>query len=124
MNLSMSCYALLSVLLLASLAFEVSSTNVKNGMGNTNTMPEDKKDVERKLTGEDDKLTYSRNYIAVTQAVDFVRLFPNGGDEVTFFDDFDENMKSNPLFQIQGSSTTQKGMYIIESYFLYFHHVV
>jgi len=109
MNLFMSCYALLSVLLIASLAFEVSSTNVKNGMGNTNTMPEDKKDVKRKLTGEDDKHPYSQNYVVVTKAVDFVRLFPNGGNLVTYLNDFIANKKSNPLFPIQGSSTTQKG---------------
>jgi len=117
MNLSMSRYALLSVLLLVvSLAFVVSSINVKNEMGNTNTMPEDKKDVERNLKGEEDKLTYSRNYIAVTQAVDFTRLFPNGGNFLTLLDDFlkkakasPNSFKSNPLFQIQGSSTTQKG---------------
>jgi len=121
MNLSMSRYTLLLVLLLvASLAYEVSSSNVKNEMGNTNTMPEDKKDVNRKLTGEDDKLPYSQIYIAVTQAVDFVRLFPNGGNIGTFLDDFQTKAKAavdagrptfkgNPEFQIQGSSTTQKG---------------
>jgi len=117
MNLSMSRYTLLSVLLLvASLAYEVSSSNVKNEMGNTNTMPEDKKDVNRKLTGEDDKLPYSQIYIAVTQAVDLTRLFPNGGNFLTLLDDFlkkakasPNSFKSNPLFQIQGSSTTQKG---------------
>jgi len=109
MNLSMSRYALLSVLLVVSLAFGVSSINVKYGMGNTNTMPEDEKDVKRKLTGEDDKLPYSTIYIAVTQAVDFTRLFPNGGNIVSFLDDFIANVKSNPLFPIQGSSTTQKG---------------
>jgi len=103
------------VLLVASLAFEVSSTNVKNGMGNINTMPEDDKDVERKLTGEDNKLPYSRNYVVVTKAVDFIRLFPNGGNIVTYLNDFitkaraSTNFKSNPLFPIQGSSTTQKG---------------
>merc|ERR1719491_1288820 len=101
MNLSMSRYVLLLVLLIASLAFEVSSTNVKNGMGNTNTMPEDEKDVKRKLTGEDDKLPYSRNYVVVTKAVDFIRLFPNGGNIGTYLDDFFVNKKSNPLFEIQ-----------------------
>jgi len=120
MNLSMSRYALLMVLLVASLAFEVSCTNVKNGMGNTNTMPEDEKDVERKLTGENDKLIFTKTYIAVTKAEDFVRLFPNGGDIVSFLDDFitkaraaflsgGPTFKSNPEFQIQGSSTTQNG---------------
>jgi len=109
MNLSMPRYALLMVLLVASLAFHVSSTNVKNGMGNTNTMPEDEKDVKRKLTGEDNKLPYSRNYVVVTKAVDFIRLFPNGGNIVSYLDDFIANMKSNPEYPVQGSSTTQKG---------------
>jgi len=117
------------VLLVASLAVEVSSTNVKNGMGNTNTMSEDERDVKRKLTGEDDTLIYTKTYIAVTKAADFVRLFPNGGDIVSFFDDFitkalaaveagGPTFKGNPEFSIQGSSTTQKGMYIIISYIL------
>jgi len=103
------------VLLVASLAVEVSSTNVKNGMGNTNTMPEDEKDEKRKLTGEDDTLTYTKTYIAVTKAADFVRLFSNGGNIVSFLDDFitkalaSSTFKSNPEFTIQGSSTTQKG---------------
>jgi len=116
MNFSMSRYALLLVLLLVvSLASVVSSVNVKNGMGNTNTMPEDEKGVERKLTGEDNKLMYSRNYVVVTKAVDFIRLFPNGGNIVTYLDDFvakakaSTTFKSNPLFPIQGSSTRQKG---------------
>jgi len=115
-----TCYALLMVLLVASLAVEVSSTNVKNGMGNTNTMSEDERDVKRKLTGEDDTLIYTKTYIAVTKAADFVRLFPNGGDIVSFFDDFitkalaaveagGPTFKGNPEFSIQGSSTTQKG---------------
>jgi len=130
MNISMSrratttCYALLKVLLVASLAFVVSSANVnvnvKNGMGNTNTMPEDDKDVKRKLTGEDNTHIYTKTYIAVTKAANFVRLFPNGGDIVSFLDDFITKaraaflsggppFKSNPEFLIQGSSTTQKG---------------
>jgi len=110
-----TCFALLMVLLVASLAVEVSSTNVKNGMGNTNTMPEDEKDEKRKLTGEDDTLTYTKTYIAVTKAADFVRLFSNGGNIVSFLDDFitkalaSSTFKSNPEFTIQGSSTTQKG---------------
>jgi len=108
-----SCYALLKVLLVASLAFVVSSANVnvnvnvKNGMGNTNTMPEDEKDVKRKLTGEDDPLLFTKTYIAVTKASDFVRLFPNGGGLMSIFNDFIAgNINSIP---IQGSSTTQKG---------------
>jgi len=108
-----TCYALLSVVLLvASLAFVVSSVNVnvKNGMANTNTIPEDNKVVKRKLTGESDTLMFSRTYIAVTKAADFTRSFPNGGDLVSYLDDFlIRNFKSNPEFPIQGSSTTQKG---------------
>jgi len=76
-------------------------------MGNTNTMPEDEKDVKRKLTGEDDPLLFTKTYIAVTKASDFVRLFPNGGGIMSIFNDFIAgNINSIP---IQGSSTTQKG---------------
>jgi len=102
---STTCYALISLLLVASLAFVVSPVNAKNGMANT--MPEDNKDVKRKLTGEDD--IFTKTYIAVTKAADFVRLFSNGGDIAIFFNDFIANEKSNPLYPIQGSSTTQKG---------------
>jgi len=122
MNLFMSRYALLSVLLVVSLSSEVSSTNVKNGMGNTNTntMPEDEKDVKRKLDSDDDSLLFTKTYISVTKADDFVRLFPNGGDEVAFFNDFFLKtnppfdvppliFKGNPQFPIEGSSATQKG---------------
>jgi len=119
MNFSMSrrttttCNAFLSVLLVASLAFVVSSINTKNGMANTT--PEDDKVVKQKLAEGSDKLLYSKTYIAITKAPDFTRLFPNGGDLVSFLDDFTTrfNLKNifsaNPQFQIQGSSTTQKG---------------
>jgi len=113
MNLSISqrttktCYALLSVLLVASLTFVVSSDNSKNRMANT--MPVDNKVISRVLKKESDKLIYSRNYIAITKAADFTRLFPNGGDIVSYLEDFGTSEKSNPQFPIHGSSTTQKG---------------
>jgi len=123
MNLSMSrqatkrtCYALISLLLVASLAFVVSPVNAKNGMANTNTMPESNKVTgTRMLMEESDKLMYSRIYVVVTEAADFIRLFPNGGDILIYLDDFlnkaqqANTFKSNPEFLIQGSSTTQKG---------------
>jgi len=65
-----TCYPLLLVLLLASLAFRVTSVNAKNGMANT--MPEDNKVISRVLTEESNKLFYSRTYIVVTKAADFV----------------------------------------------------
>jgi len=54
-------------------------------------------------------------------------LFSNGGNFANYLDDFitkaeaaraegRPTFKSNPLFPIQGSSTTQKGMYIIVSF--------
>jgi len=102
-------YALLSLLLLASLVLEVTSVKTKNGMANT-TPYDDKKVVHKRiLTEESGKLIFSRNYISVTQADDFTTLFPNGGDTATFLDDFIVRNKSNPQFPIQGSSTTQKG---------------
>ena len=104
-------YALLSLLLLASLVLEVTSVKTKNGMANT-TPYDDKKVVHKRiLTEESSKLIFSRSYISVTQADDFTTLFPNGGDTATFLDDFIVRNKSNPQFPIQGSSTTQKGMY-------------
>jgi len=113
-----TCYPLLLVLLVASLAFRVTSVNAKNGMANT--MPEDNKVISRVLTEESNKLIYSRTYIVVTKARDFVRLFSNGGNFANYLDDFitkaeaaraegRPTFKSNPLFPIQGSSTTQKG---------------
>jgi len=111
---STTCYALISLLLVASLAFVVSPVNAKNGMANP--VPEENKVISRVLEKDSDKLMYSRVYIVVTEAADFIRLFPNGGSFANFLDDFIANEKSNPLFPIQGSSTTQKGMYIIESY--------
>jgi len=120
---STTCYALISLLLVASLAFVVSPVNAKNGMANTNTMPESNKVTgTRMLMEESDKLMYSRIYVVVTEAADFIRLFPNGGDILIYLDDFlnkaqqANTFKSNPEFLIQGSSTTQKGMYIIISY--------
>jgi len=124
MNLSISkrttttttCFALLSVLLVASLAIVVSSVNAKkNRMANT--MPENNKGISRVLTGESKKLTYTRIYFAVTEAADFVRLFPNGGNFATYLEDFifflntsaSARSKVNAEFLIQGSSTTQKG---------------
>jgi len=115
---STTCYPLLLVLLVASLTFGVSSVNAKKGMANT--MPEDNKVISRVLTEESNKLMYSKTYIVVTKAADFVRLFSNGGDIVTYLQDFitkakaavdtgGPTFKGNPEFPIQGSSTTQKG---------------
>jgi len=102
-----TCYALLSILLVASLALVVPSVNAKNGMANT--MPEDNKVISRVLTGENEKPIFTRIYFAVTKAADFMRLFPNGGDTPTFLDNSLGIGKINPLFSLQGSSTTQKG---------------
>jgi len=114
MNFSMSrqttttCYALLSVLLVASLALVVTPANTKNGMANTT--PDDNNVFMRKLMEENDEIIFSRSYISVTQADDFVTLFPNGGDTGDFLDDFQTGTrKAIPKFAIQGSSTTQKG---------------
>jgi len=69
---------------------------------------DDNKVVEnRRLTEES---IFTKTYIAVTQPNDVTTLFPNGGDLVSFLDDFiTRTFKSNPQFSIQGSSTTQKG---------------
>jgi len=102
MNFSMSrrttttCNAFLSVLLVASLAFVVSSINTKNGMANTT--PEDDKVVKQKLAEGSDKLLYSKTYIAITKAPDFTRLFPNGGDLVSFLDDFTTRFNLKNIF--------------------------
>jgi len=105
-----TCYALLSVLLVASLALVVTPANTKNGMANTT--PDDNNVFMRKLMEENDEIIFSRSYISVTQADDFVTLFPNGGDTGDFLDDFQTGTrKAIPKFAIQGSSTTQKGTY-------------
>ena len=127
MNFSMSrrttttCYALLSVLLVASFALVVTPVNTKNKNRMANTMPEDGDNNKviinkRLLTEESNKLTFSRNYIAVTKAADFVTTYPNGGDTADFLLDFDDKktkdstFTSNSKFPIQGSSTIHKGM--------------
>jgi len=60
-------------------------------------------------------LIFSRTYIVVTPSNSFVTRFPNGGDFVSFLEDFDEMKRNDPTFKgnsefsLQGSSTTQKG---------------
>ena len=113
------CYALLSVLLVASFALVVTPVNTKNKNRMANTTPEDddnKVNGTRLLAKESGKLTYSRTFIAVTKAADYVTRYPNGGDTTSFLIDFDSKtfitptFKSNPEFPIQGSSTFQKGV--------------
>lgn len=116
-----TCYALLSVLLVASFALVVTPVNTKNKNRMANTMPEDGDDNKviinkRLLTEESNKLIFSRNYIAVTKGADYVTRYPNGGDTTDLLLDFANKKRalttftSNPQFPIQGSSTIHKGM--------------
>jgi len=109
-----TCYALLLVLLVASFALVVTPVNTKNKKQMANTMPEDGDNNEvinkRLLTEESNELVYSRNYIAVTKAANYVTRYPNGGDTTDFLLNFADKKTSNPQFPIQGSSTIHKGM--------------
>lgn len=108
-----TCYALLLVLLVASFALVVTPVNTKNKKQMANTMPEDGDNNEvinkRLLTEESNELVYSRNYIAVTKAANYVTRYPNGGDTTDFLLNFADKKTSNPQFPIQGSSTIHKG---------------
>jgi len=117
MNFSMigrTTFALvLSALLVASIAV-VTSSKTKNVMAT-----DDKKVYEADgrfcgvlADGSSDcsDLVFSRTYIAVTKAADFATRLPNGGDFETLLKSFqDQNNPPSAQFQIQGSSTTQKG---------------
>jgi len=110
-TLGLSCYAANNKKEMnsASTAVTADTTSIDNVAG-------------RFLTEDNGNDVFSRTFIAITKAEDFVTLFPNGGDTAAVFTAIQEAVIANkgPLekvernellkqFPIQGSSTTQEG---------------